>query len=33
MVDAGSSNFKVTRAEDLVLAEAVLRLRATVPSP
>jgi 2-C-methyl-D-erythritol 4-phosphate cytidylyltransferase len=33
MVDAGSSNFKVTRAEDLVLAEAVLRARATAPSP
>jgi 2-C-methyl-D-erythritol 4-phosphate cytidylyltransferase len=29
MVDAGSSNFKVTRPEDLVLAEAVLRSRGT----
>jgi 2-C-methyl-D-erythritol 4-phosphate cytidylyltransferase len=33
MVDAGSSNFKVTRPEDLVLAEAVLRSRATASSP
>jgi 2-C-methyl-D-erythritol 4-phosphate cytidylyltransferase len=33
MVDAGSTNFKVTRPEDLVLAEAVLRTRATSSSP
>jgi 2-C-methyl-D-erythritol 4-phosphate cytidylyltransferase len=33
MVDAGSTNFKVTRPEDLVLAEAVLRSRAARASP
>jgi 2-C-methyl-D-erythritol 4-phosphate cytidylyltransferase len=28
MVDAGATNLKITRAEDLVLAEAILRSRA-----
>ena len=32
MVDAGASNLKVTRAEDLVLAEAILRSRASGPA-
>ena len=29
MVDAGTTNFKVTRAEDVVLAEAILRSRSS----
>jgi 2-C-methyl-D-erythritol 4-phosphate cytidylyltransferase len=33
MVDAGSTNFKVTRAEDVVLAEAILRSRAGARDP
>ena len=33
MVDAGTANLKVTRPEDLVLAEAVLRSRAAASSP